>query len=449
MCLAHSTYKCVIEVRSMQSLNGIKPLIVLVASSINIIYFQTVLANESATNKPSHGIIHHTELLTIEAAVERALNLTPRLQSANSKLDAAQGAQLQAGLLPNPELAIEAENFSGSDDFGGTNSAEYTFSLNQKIELGGKRDARKQVAQASYAMAQEDVSIERLNITQAVHTAYLNVLAETQSLTLAIEQEQLAKDVLANVSNRVQSAAESEIQQSKAEVNVATSLILREQTNRQLEIAKHRLAKLWNESTLTENLNSQYLLNIEEPNNYESYLKRLEQVPDMQKISYQRTQMNSLFNLAKTERIADPTVSIGVRRFEEGSDNAFLVGVSVPLQIFNKNQGNVAKAHAETLQAQSDAQQFKLNLEQALFENWHTWKTAYIEATHLKTQLIPAAEETFQLAQSAYNRGRFTYLEVLDAQRTLIDARNQYLNTLINFHTAQINVKRLSNSFGE
>ena len=433
----------------MQSFNVKFMLTTLACITINVICFQIVLADEAVSNDSSHKIIHRAELLTIEDAVERALSVTPRLRSANNKLDAAQGAYLQAGLLPNPELAIEAENFSGNDDFGGTSSAEYTFSLNQKIELGGKRDARKKVSQASYAMAQEDLSIERLNIIKEVHFAYLNVLADTQSLALAIEQEQLANDVLANVRNRVQSAAESEIQQSKAEVTVATSLILREQTNRKLQIARYRLAKLWNQSSFTESLDNQYLINLDEPNNYESYLERLEQLPDVQKTTYQKTQINSLFNLAKTEKIADPVVSIGVRRFEEGSDNAFLVGVSVPLQIFNKNQGNVAKAHAETLQAQSDAKQFKLNLEQALFENWQTWKTAYIEATHLKTQLIPAAEETFQLAQSAYNRGRFTYLEVLDAQRTLIDARNQYLNTLINFHTAQINVKRLSNSFGE
>jgi len=433
----------------MQSLNINIRRITLAFALVNFIYLQVVVASEAPTDDSSNEIIHRTELLTIENAIERALEFAPKLQSAASRMDAAQGAQLQASLLPNPELAFEAENFSGNDDFGGTNSAEYTLSLNQKIELGGKRDARKQVAQASYAVAQEGLSIERLNIIKDVHSAYANVLANTQSVKLAIEQEQLAKDILADVSKRVQSAAESAIQQSKAEVTVANSLILREQTNQQLQIARHNLAKLWGESSFHESLNHQYLFQLDEPMAYEVYLERLNVLPDVQKFIHQKSQMDSLFDLANTEKIVDPVVSIGVRRFEEGSDNAFLVGVSVPLQIFNKNQGNIAKAQAESLQAQSDAQQFELNLKQALFENWQTWKTAFMEAAHMKTKLIPAAEQSFHLAQSAYNRGRFTYLEVLDAQRTLIEARNQYLSTLKNYHAARTNVKRLTNSFGE
>ena len=433
----------------MQSLNINTRRITLAFALVNFIYLQVVVASEASTDDSSNEIIHRTELLTIENAIERALEFAPKLQSAASRMDAAQGAQLQASLLPNPELAFEAENFSGNDDFGGTNSAEYTLSFNQKIELGGKRDARKQVAQASYAVAQEGLSIERLNIIKDVHSAYVNVLANMQSVKLAIEQEQLAKDILASVSKRVQSAAESEIQQSKAEVTVANSLILREQTNQQLQIARHNLAKLWGESSIEVSLNNQYLFQLDEPKTYEVYLKRLDELPDVQQFIHQKSQMDSLFDLAKTETIVDPVVSIGVRRFEEGSDNAFLVGVSVPLQIFNKNQGNIAKAQAESLQAQSDAQQFELNLKQALFENWQTWKTAFMEAAHMKTKLIPAAEQSFHLAQSAYNRGRFTYLEVLDAQRTLIEARNQYLSTLKNYHAARTNVKRLTNSFGE
>ena len=433
----------------MQSLNIKSMLITLAFALVNFIYLQVVVASEIPTDGSSNEIIHRTKLLTIENAIERALEFTPNLQSAASRMDAAQGAQLQASLLPNPELAFEAENFSGNDDFGGTNSAEYTLSLNQKIELGGKRGTRKQAAQALYAVAQEGLSIERLNIIKDVHSAYVNVLVNMQSVELAIEQEQLTKDILANVSKRVQSAAESEIQQSKAEVSVANSLILREQTNRQLQITRHNLAKLWGESSIEESLNNQYLFQLDEPKTYEVYLERLDELPDVQQFIHQKSQMDSLFDLAKTETIVDPVVSIGVRRFEESSDNAFLVGVSVPLQIFNKNQGNIAKAQAESLQAQSDAQQFELNLKQALFENWQTWKTSFMEAAHMKTKLIPAAEQSFHLAQSAYNRGRFTYLEVLDAQRTLIAARNQYLSTLKNYHAARINVKRLTNSFGE
>ena len=387
--------------------------------------------------------------LTLEMVINRVMDTSPRLRSAITGIDAAKGAQVQAGLLPNPELSFDAEDFAGSDQFGGINSAEYTLSFNQKIELGGKREARKRVAQTSFAIAQEEASIVRLNIIRDIHAAYLNVLAETESVNLVLEQENLAENVLDIVNKRVKAAAESEIQQTKAEVTLANTLILKEQTNRLLQIARHTLAKLWGAASFHESLNQSFLFELEEPESYELYVDKLAELPDVQRFAYEGANKNSLFNLAKTESIADPTVSVGVRRFEEGSDNAFLVGVSIPLQIFDKNQGNIAKAQAEHLQTQSDAQQFELNLKQNLFDNWQTWKTAYAEATHLKNRLLPAADKSFHLAQSAYERGRFTYLEVLDAQRTLIDARDQYLTTLRRYHNARINVKRLTNSFGE
>lgn len=424
-------------------------LFLLSLACINLFCIQAVLASDSHNLDASQEQIPNVEYMSIDEAIVRVMEASPRLQSAVTGTDVAKGEELQASFLPNPELSLEAEDFAGNDQFGGTNSAEYTLSLNQKIELGGKRDARKKAAQASFAVAQENVSIERLNIIRDVHEAYLKILAETESVDLAVEQQQLAEDVLNSVNKRVNAAAESEIQKSKAEVTLANTLILKEQTSRQLQIARHSLAKLWGAATFNEQLDKSYLFKLEEPESYEYYVENLSNLPDMQRLSLESERKDSLYNLAKTERSADPTVSVGVRRFEEGSDNAFLVGLSIPLQVFNKNQGNIAKAQAEIVQTQSDSQQYELNLKQSLFENWQNWKTAYSEASHLKTKLLPAADKSFHLAQSAYERGRFTYLEVLDAQRTLINARDQYLNTLRRYHGARINVKRLTNSFGE
>ena len=416
---------------------------------INLFFIHAALARDSQNLDISQEQSPNVAYLSIDDAIARVMDASPRLQSVVTGVDVAKGEELQASFRPNPELSLEAEDFGGSDQFGGTNSAEYTLSFNQKIELGGKRDARKKAAQASFAVAQEDVSIERLNIIRDVHAAYINVLADSESVGLAVEQQQLAEDVLKIVNKRVSAAAESEIQKSKAEVTHANTLILKEQASRQVQIARHNLAKLWGAVTFDEHLDKSHLFELEEPGAYEYFIEKLSHLPDIQRLMLESEYKDYLFNLAKTERTADPTVSVGVRRFEEDSDNAFLVGLSIPLQVFNKNQGNIAKAQAELVQTQSNSQQIELNLKQSLFENWQNWKTAYSEASHLKTKLLPAADKSFHLAQSAYERGRFTYLEVLDAQRTLINARDQYLNTLRRYHSARINVKRLTNSFGE
>jgi len=225
-------------------------LVLLSLAFTSLFYIQVVLASDS-----NNLDISQEQNLNVEY-----MYASPRLQSAVTGIDVAKGEELQAGFRPNPELSLEAEDFAGNDQYGGTNSAEYTLSLNQKIELGGKRDARIKAAQASSAVAQEDISIERLNILRDVHAAYLNVLVEAESVDLAAEQQQLAEDVLNSVNKRVNAAAESEIQKSKAEVTLANTLIQKEQASRQLQIARHSLAKLWGGITFNEHLDKSYLL---------------------------------------------------------------------------------------------------------------------------------------------------------------------------------------------
>jgi len=153
-------------------------LVLLSLAFTSLFYIQVVLASDSNNLDISQEQNLNVEYMSIDEAIMRVMNASPRLQSAVTGIDVAKGEELQAGFRPNPELSLEAEDFAGSDQFGGTNSAEYTLSVNQKIEFGGKRDARKKVAQASFAVAQEDVSIERLNIIRDVYAAYLNVLVE-------------------------------------------------------------------------------------------------------------------------------------------------------------------------------------------------------------------------------------------------------------------------------
>ena len=113
------------------------------------------------------------------------------------------------------------------------------------------------------------------------------------------------------------------------------------------------------------------------------------------------------------------------------------------MPVLNLNQGNVAKASAELNRARSDSRQTKLMIEQSLTENWQGWQTSYLEASSLRKRILPAAEKAFDLAWQGYEKGKFPYLEVLDAQRTLFKAREQYHVSLKNYHASRANVERI------
>ncbi|MGB1539488.1 MAG: TolC family protein, partial [Rickettsiales bacterium] len=108
-------------------------------------------------------------VLTLPEAMVRAIQASPRLKSVAAGFEAAKGAEDQAGYWPNPELEFEAENIAGSGPFSGTGAAEYTYGLSQKVEIGGKRMARQQAAEAVREAAAVRLQAERLNLERDVH----------------------------------------------------------------------------------------------------------------------------------------------------------------------------------------------------------------------------------------------------------------------------------------
>ena len=364
-------------------------------------------------------------------------------------MEAAKGVENQAGHLPNPEIGFEAGNVAGSGEFGGTDSAELTYSLTQTVEIGGERSARRNAAKAARGAAATALMAEQLNIKRDVRIAYYDALAKDEAVKLAVEQEQLAKYVLQTVSEQVQAAVEQEIQLSKAEVAYTTSVIARERKEHELKIAKERLAKLLGSSTLDSSLDHAHLFELKPPASIENYRVNLARIPDIQRFFHVRMEKESLLNLERARTIPDPSFSFGVRDFKVSGDQAFIFSVSLPIPVFNQNRGNVARARAEAKRAVNDARQAKLILEQQLMENWEQWSTYYSEARRLRTELLPSAERAFKLARIGFAKGRFSYHEVLDAQRTLFDARSQYYDSLRRYHTARANVERLTSVMGE
>lgn len=388
-------------------------------------------------------------VLTLEEATDIAIAVSPALKAAAATRDAATGRETQAGLWQNPEFVFEVENFSGSGPYDGTGSAEYFAGFNQTFEIGGKRGARKEQASMMRTVAGLQAEAKRLEIIRDVHIAYETVLVEQEALRLAQSQEKLAGDVLDIVKRRVTAAASSEIQLSKAEVALSTAIIARENAERELGIAKSSLAGLLGKAHVGRALDSDHFFDLSPPDNLSSYQDRLDRNPNLRAVKMQASAQESGVRLAKAMAVPDPSISIGVRRFDDTEDNALIAGASIPLPVLNRNQGGIAEAEALYRQGLQNAADAKRIARQQLVEAWQNWQTAYREANRFQSTLIPAAEKAYGLARDGYERGRFPFLEVLDAQRTLFQARAGHHNALKRYHVSRADVERLTTSKGE
>ena len=139
----------------------------------------------------------------------------------------------------------------------------------------------------------------------------------------------------------------------------------------------------------------------------------------------------------------DPTVSAGLRYFRDGSEAAFVVGLSIPLGVNDDNSGAVARASAESSRARLEAEVLQRNIERQAASARSQMNIAAREIVAIDERLIPAAEEAVERARDGYNQGGFSYLDVLDAQRVLSTARLQRIAALDSYHRARTALKRL------
>lgn len=391
-----------------------------------------------------HTKLQNKQRLTLKAAIRKAITVAPNLRSVQYAFNASMGKVEQANYYANPEFHFELENIIGSGQFNGLTMAEYTYSIVQKIELGGKRIARMQRAKAESKAQYVNISAERLSIRQNVIISYIQVLVAEKKLNVADNQKKLAHDLMNTISKRVAAAAELDHQLSNAETTYAKSVMKRQQLAREYNAAKEKLRILLGEVSLKYKLDDRILFSLKAPMSLAEYKKSLLFTAEMRRLHFIEVEKQATLKLEKALSVPDPNFSLGIRYFKNSSDKAYVFGASIPLPVYDQNKGEISRAKARVVQAESDKQYFAHQWEENLTNNWQLWKASFFDAKHFKTKLLPAAEKAFKLARGGYEKGRLSYLEVLEAQRFLFESQMQYYDTLYRCHLARANVERLT-----
>lgn len=383
------------------------------------------------------------DVLTLNQALALALMRNPELAAFAWEIRAQEARALQAALLPNPELASEFENIGGSGTLQGTDGAETTIELSQLIELAGKRKKRARVAGLERDLAGWDYETKRVDVLTEVRQAFVNVLAAQEQLTLANEIVHLAEDVFKTVSARVRAGKVSPLEEIKARVALASIRIKRERAKGSLETARLQLAATWGHRSADFEKVEGELDEIMPIPPIDDLFSRLSQNPDIARWDLEIEQRRASVKLEEARRIPDLTLGGGVRRFNETEDHAFILGLSIPIPLFDRNQGGVLEARIRMTKANEERQASVVRAGTALAEAYRVLSSAYTEVTALKSEVLPGAQTAFEAASEGYRQGKFGFLEVLDAQRTFFEAKGQYLEALAAYHQSRAVVERL------
>ncbi len=382
--------------------------------------------------------------LYFEEAVERALRRSPTLQIASSEAYSAKGQQEQSGLYPNPQASFEIENFAGNNQWRGWGHREERYFYTQLFETANKRQLRYQTFSYQYYASLVGYKAAKLVLLNRLSRAFSAVSAAQELVLVANEQEKIAKEIYIIAKKKVDYGKDTLIQQKKAEVAYFEAIQAHQNAIIDLNIAKRKLTLTWGSANpdFTEVFFPFYELH--SPVIFEECLLHLCNQPEIIQNAYQHLSAQENWRLEKANRIPNVTLQAGYKTSYETKDQGLMAGIYIPIPLFDQNQGNIKQAYFDMLKTGHQGQQLWLLLENKLAVAYEELQRAYSEAKRIKEQTLESAILAFELAEKGYHEGKFEYLDVLDAQRTLFDVKKKYIEVLNLYHSKRADIDYLN-----
>ncbi|MEI8241843.1 MAG: TolC family protein [bacterium] len=392
---------------------------------------------------PAGGPVEPAGKLVLTQALALAEARHPELRAAQCGVQAADGRATQAAALPNPALGVEAENFGGSGAERRFDAAEYTAQIEQTLELGGKRGHRRRVATAEWQLSGFDLDAARLDIRAETSRRFVSVLGAQALAELAREAVALAEAVAKTVDARVEAGKVSPMEQEKAQILLAQKRIARAQALQVLATARVQLAAQWGSTRPAFEDASGDLPALPSVPPLPVLLARLPGNPDVARWAGELARAQAVLSQEQTARVPDLTVAAGVRRANETDSYTLVAGVSVPLPLFDRKQGSIREAESLLARAQQLQRAAEIRAAADLATAHQLLAAATNRVMALRTDVLPRIKAVFDIAQSGYAQGKFTYLDVLDAQNTLVESQAEYISALVAVHSGAVDLERI------
>lgn len=381
--------------------------------------------------------IANAETLDKQTALQRALQNNPTYMAALANIDVAGGARLQASLLPNPDAVFEIENFAGDDENESFDGAEITFGIEQTIEIGGKRGNRIDVARFTYEITKAQAQAQALSLLAETEYAFMRVAVAGERMALADKRLVLADKTHEIVKKRIGAAKAADIQHTKADIERAAAKVEKRKAQKEVMIAQNNLARLLGVMDASDFDVTADLSVLPKRITKQSLLDALKDAPQSQAQEFAKMQARSSLGLARSQGVPDPTFGLGVRRFNESDGTALVASLSFPIPVLNRNQGGIKEAEANVVKVEAQGYAAGLSLHQSAIQAWESLTLALEETDRYQSEIIPSARKAYRQADDGYGRGAFTFLDLLDAQRTLYEVQEARLDSLLSVYEAK------------
>ncbi len=392
-------------------------------------------------------VCQSNEFIDLTECQRRALDNNPALLPLESELKSHDGLIEQAGLSPNPELEFEAENFLGSGEFQSVDGIETTLAVSQTFETADKRRHRINLANNQKRTIEDQLEIERLTILYQTTEAFINTLFTQERLEVERSFYEISQKTYQTIRASVEAGRSSPLEEVRANVMASSSQISMERIQKHHEKNKLNLSSQWASVSPSFNQLKGSLLPIPNIDDIETKLSLLSDHPEMEKARNEIRAQESFYDLQQSNATPDFEIAAGVRYLSEVDDGAFVVGFSIPLPLRNRNQGAIRAAKERTVRFEKEKAKTEFAMHSQLHLAYVDYQQANQEVSLLQNDVIPSAQIAFDSALEGYRQGKFAYLTVLDAQRSLFELKVRVLESALDVHKAINKINHLTASY--
>jgi cobalt-zinc-cadmium efflux system outer membrane protein len=381
--------------------------------------------------------------ITLEELQQMALQNNPTFRQSAANIQAAEGRKKQSGLYPNPTVGYQGEQIRGGSFHGG----EQGFFVQQDIVLGGKLGLNRQIFDQELRQAETEAEEQKLSVVTNVRMSYIQALAAQQTLELRQNLSKLADDAvetshqLANVGQAdAPDVLESEVEAQQAQLAVTMAEQNQQRVWKALAavVGNPRLPLIKLEGKLedTPPINADELVE-----------KIVNESPAVRIAELGVKRAEAALARAKREPIPDLQLRGGMQQNGELLSDGSPVGlqsfadVGVRIPIFNRNQGNIATAKADTERAKREVERVKLVLRERAASVVQNYTFSQIAVERYKNQMIPRAQKAYEMYTKKYQDMAAAYPQVLISQRTLMQLEVSYITALENFATSSLSLR--------
>ena len=376
----------------------------------------------------------HGALLTLDDAEKMARDSNPTLRQAEAEIRAAKARQQQAGLYPNPAVGYTGDEIRGGSVGGGKQG----FFVQQTIVTAGKLAKSRDIFASETSLAELEAQEQKTRVESAVKIAFYRVLAEQERLDARRDLSQIAQtfaEVRRELMNSGQ-ADESEV--LDAEIEAQRMRMAERMQENSLREEWRSLAAVLGQPTLPLATVSGDLEHGWPALNEDEIVEAIaKQSPAIRIADKTIAREQAVLTRAQGDPIPDIQLRAGLEYnhetlgsvpFAKGWEGIGEASVQIPL--FNRNQGNIAAARAESDRAQQEKSRVELTLRERAATVVDEYANANLMAIAYRDEVLPRARKAYGLLTEKYGQMLASYPRVLESQRKLYELQLDYISAL-------------------